>query len=75
MDLLDAIEARRSARAFLDKPVDRETLEKLLRLATQAPSAINLQPWEFTAVSGEERKQRALRLFRRGEGSAHGEIR
>ena len=50
MDLLKAMEERRSSRAFLDKPVDREVLEKLFRLATQAPSAINLQPWEITVV-------------------------
>jgi len=62
MDLLEAIEERRSTRAFLDKPVDRETLEDLLRLATQAPSAINLQPWELIVVSGEE-KERLSRLL------------
>jgi nitroreductase len=62
MDLLKAMEERRSSRAFLDKPVDRETLEKLFRLATQAPSAINLQPWEITVVSGEE-KDRLSRLL------------
>lgn len=29
-------------------------MEKLLRLTCQAPSAINLQPWQFTVVQGEE---------------------
>jgi nitroreductase len=62
MDLIKAIEERRSTRGFLKKPVERETLERLLRLATQAPSAINLQPWEFTVVSGEE-KERLSRLL------------
>jgi nitroreductase len=65
MDLLKAMEERRSSRAFLDKPVDRETLEKLLRLATQAPSAINLQPWEITVVSGEEKKRLSRLLVKR----------
>ena len=62
MDLIDAIKERRSTRGFLKKPVERETLERLLQLATQAPSAINLQPWEFTVVSGEE-KERLSRLL------------
>jgi len=62
MDLISAIKERRSTRGFLKKPVERETLERLLRLATQAPSAINLQPWEFTVVSGEE-KERLSRLL------------
>lgn len=65
MDLLKAMEERRSSRAFLDKPVDRETLEKLIRLATQAPSAINLQPWEVTVVSGEEKNRLSRLLVKR----------
>ena len=65
MDLFEVIEKRRSTRAFLDRPVERETLEKLLRFATRAPSAINLQPWEFTVVSGEERKRLSRRLVKR----------
>lgn len=62
MDLLKAIEERRSTRAFLERPVDHETLETLIRFGTQAPSAINLQPYELTVVSGEE-KQRLSRLL------------
>ena len=65
MHILDAITERRSARAFLDKPVKRETLEKLLSLATQAPSAINIQPWEIVVVSGEERKRLSRILVKR----------
>jgi nitroreductase len=65
MHVLEAITDRRSARAFLDKPVERETLEKLLSLATQAPSAINIQPWEIVVVSGEERKRLSRVLVKR----------
>lgn len=65
MKLINAIEERMSTRAFLDKPVDRETLEDLLRLASRAPSAINLQPWEFTVVSGEERIRLSRVLLKR----------
>jgi len=65
MHILEAITERRSARAFLDKPVERETIEKLLSLATQAPSAINIQPWEIVVVSGEERKRLSRILVKR----------
>ena len=65
MDIIKAIEERRSTRAFLEKAVDRDILERLLRLAIQAPSAINLQPWEFTVVSGEERKRLSRVLLKR----------
>jgi nitroreductase len=65
MDILEAIQQRRSARAFLDKPVEKETLERLLSLATQAPSAINMQPWEMTVVSGDERQRLSRLLVKR----------
>ncbi|MEW6266031.1 MAG: nitroreductase [Thermodesulfobacteriota bacterium] len=60
MDVRQAMENRSSKRAFLDRPVSGETILDLLSAAGRAPSAINLQPWEFTVVSGEER----LRLSR-----------
>jgi nitroreductase len=65
MDVLQAIEERRSTRAFLDKPVERKTVETLLSLATRAPSAINLQPWEFVVVSGIEKKRLSSLLVKR----------
>ena len=55
MELEKIINERHSTRAFLDKPVPREIIERLLFLSTKAPSAINLQPWEFMVVMGEER--------------------
>ncbi|MBW2031255.1 MAG: nitroreductase [Deltaproteobacteria bacterium] len=65
MDIMKAIETRRSTRAFLDKPLGKDTLEKLLSLATRAPSAINLQPWEIYVVSGEDRKRLSRILVKR----------
>jgi len=55
MEFEKVVTERHSTRVFLDKPVSRETIENLLYLSTRAPSAINLQPWEFTVVMGEER--------------------
>ena len=65
MDVLSAIQERRSTRDFLEKPVKKEILESLLSFATQAPSAINIQPWEFVVVSGEERKRLSRLLVKR----------
>lgn len=47
---MDAIFNRRSIRKFKDKPVEDEKIDKLLRAAMQAPSAVNQQPWEFIVV-------------------------
>ena len=50
MNVMDAINARRSIRKFEDKPVEKEKIELLLRAAMQAPSGTNEQPWEFIVV-------------------------
>jgi nitroreductase len=65
MEITEAIRARRSTRAFLDRPVEGDKLERLLSLAAEAPSAINLQPWELTVVTGEERKRLSRLLLKR----------
>ena len=56
MDLVKAIDSRRSIRAFKPDPVSKEIIDKILSLVIKAPSAINLQPWEFIVVMGEEKK-------------------
>lgn len=54
MNVEEAIQARYSCRAFLpDKPVDRRAVEHLLKVAAQAPSGGNLQPWQVVVLSGE----------------------
>ena len=50
-----AITSRMSARAFLDKPVDRSTIEHLLTLASRAPSGTNTQPWKVYVLQGASR--------------------
>ncbi len=57
MELLDAIRGRRSIRRFLDKPVPKDLVEKILRECTWAPSAMNTQPWYFYVVTGEAREK------------------
>ena len=47
---MNAIFKRKSIRKFLDKEIEDEKIERLLRAGMQAPSAINSQPWEFLVV-------------------------
>jgi nitroreductase len=65
MDVLDAIQTRRSIRAFKKDPVPRETIRTILEIAARAPSAMNTQPWEFAVVTGEP-----LRQIREGSAAA-----
>lgn len=47
-----AVAARRSIRAFEDRPVPREILERVLDKARMAPSSTNFQPWEPVILTG-----------------------
>ena len=42
----EAITSRRSIRGFLDRPVERATVSRLLEVASRAPSGSNIQPWK-----------------------------
>jgi len=57
MDLFEAMKGRRSCRAFLPDPVDEDTVLKILRAGTWAPSPMNAQPWEFVVVTGDAVKE------------------
>jgi nitroreductase len=64
MDLIKAIQERKSIRAFKPDPISKERIEEVLNLTLHAPSAINLQPWEFIVVVGEERERLSRRLIK-----------
>ena len=53
LTVTQAVTARHSARAFLDRPVPRETIAEILTVAAHAPSGGNLQPWEVDILAGE----------------------
>jgi nitroreductase len=53
MDVIEAIQTRKSIRGFRPDPVPKEVLRDILDIARRAPSAMNTQPWEITVVSGE----------------------
>ncbi|RLI15860.1 nitroreductase family protein [Candidatus Bathyarchaeota archaeon] len=57
MDVLEAIKGRRSIRAFKSQAVSTEIVEKLIDAARWAPSAGNIQPWEFIIVRNPEIKR------------------
>ena len=54
MNVTEAVNSRRSVRQFLDRPVDRATLERVLETAQRAPSGGNTQPWNAVVVGGDE---------------------
>lgn len=53
MNVTEAVRSRSSIRAFLDKPVDVDTLRRLLETAARAPSGGNVQPWRVFLLQGD----------------------
>jgi nitroreductase len=58
MNVIDAIKARRSIRAYQDRLVEEEKLLRVLEAGRLAPSARNLQDWKFIVVRDENKRQR-----------------
>ena len=57
-----AVATRRSVRAFLSTPVPRATVERILALASRAPSGTNTQPWRVYVLTGEPLRSLSRRL-------------
>lgn len=53
MDVFEAIESRKSIRAFTDQPVEKELLDKLLQISQRSPSGTNTQPWYVYLCTGD----------------------
>ena len=58
MDLSKAIKGRRSIRAFKPRDIPEVTVEKIIDAARYAPSAGNIQPWEFVVARKPDTKKK-----------------
>jgi len=61
----EAVAARFSARAFLDRPVSTAQIHRILDRARRTPSGGNLQPWQVYVVAGESLQRLIGRIARR----------
>jgi len=59
----EAIRSRQSVRAFLPTPVERSTVEELLRLAARSASGSNVQPWRVRVVAGDVKARLTQAIF------------
>ena len=53
VNVTDAVNARKSVRAFLPDPVSNDVIAELLTTASRAPSGGNVQPWRIYVVNGD----------------------
>ena len=57
MNVSEALNTRKSTRAFLPKPVDKAIIDRILSAARHAPSGTNTQPWQVAVVTGDTKQQ------------------
>lgn len=57
MNLAEAVAARRSIRAFDDRPVPRDAVLRAIGLAVQAPAPHHSSPWRFSLIEDRAAKE------------------
>ena len=69
LGLDELLTTTRSVRKRLDfsKPVERETIQRCIEIAIQAPTPSNLQNWHFVVVTELEKRRALADLYRKEE--------
>ena len=65
MEVMEAIQKRRSIRVYENRPVPEVDLRRIVEAATWAPSGFNKQPWKFVVIQERtliDRMVEAVRL-------------
>jgi nitroreductase len=57
MELFEAIHGRMTVKKLKPDPLPRETIEKLLSAAVQAPNHHKVRPWRFAVLTGDGLKK------------------
>ena len=68
--VISTIMARRSVRAYLDTPVEREKLQTIAECGINAPNAMNRQAWAVRIVDNPEFITGATELFKASHAEA-----
>jgi nitroreductase len=63
VNILEAIENRKSIRAFKEKPISKQILKKILLTAHWSPSGHNTQPWEVAVLMGKKKNELSRKLL------------
>lgn len=64
MDFMELAADRYSVRSFSDRPVEQEKIDKILKAAQLAPTAVNFQPQMIYILKSEEAMAKINRLCR-----------
>ncbi|MDO5852113.1 MAG: nitroreductase family protein [Methanobacteriaceae archaeon] len=63
MDYFETIEKRYSVRGYLDKPVEKEKLEKILKAGQIAPTGVNKQEFKIFVIDSKKNKKQLEKIY------------
>lgn len=63
MEFIDVITKRYSVRGYLDKEVEKEKLEYVLKAATIAPTGVNAQPFKVYVIDTKKHKEALSKIY------------
>ena len=58
MNVMEAIEKRRSIRRYQDREIEEDKLRRVLEAGRLAPSASNMQEWKYVVVRDKELREK-----------------
>ncbi len=70
MDVFDAIQTMLAVRAYADRPIPAETVQRIVEAGWLTGSSMNLQPWHFVVVQERETLRQLGALARSGPYTA-----
>ncbi|MBO6274699.1 MAG: nitroreductase family protein, partial [Methanobrevibacter sp.] len=63
MEFIDVINERYSVRGYLDKKVEKEKLDYVLKAATIAPTGVNAQPFKVYVIDTKKYKDELSEIY------------
>lgn len=67
MDAIECLKTRRSVRAYKSDPISRQVIEDIIDAGRLAATAINIQPWQFVAVTDQDIRRRLADITDHGK--------
>ncbi len=66
MDVFEAVRTILAIRQYQDKPVPRETVDKIVKAAQLTASSMNRQPWYFVVVEDKDTLKKLGQMIKTG---------
>jgi len=68
--LMDLVQSRKASRAFSNKKIDDEVIDKLMNAAQLSASCFNMQPWRFLFLTEDNALEKGRKALKSGNSWA-----